>query len=96
MHSLQLDFLSGGAAVDERLRPLSSALDSSRETLRHLQAHLSNAAQQNTQAHLLLGVLHTLTQQHQVTLRVRFCLYEDFGVLTFDLRLLLSSSHKRF
>uniref|UniRef100_H3C8W5 Laminin, alpha 1 n=1 Tax=Tetraodon nigroviridis TaxID=99883 RepID=H3C8W5_TETNG len=63
---LQTDFLSSRAVVDDRLRPLSAALDRNSEMLRHLREHLSNAAQQNQQTHKLQGGLHTLAQQYQV------------------------------
>lgn len=66
VHSLQTDFLSSRAAVDDRLRPLSAALDRNSKMLRHLREHLSNAAQQNQQTHKLQGGLHTLAQQYQV------------------------------
>uniref|UniRef100_H3D7M5 Laminin, alpha 1 n=1 Tax=Tetraodon nigroviridis TaxID=99883 RepID=H3D7M5_TETNG len=65
VHSLQTDFLSSRAVVDDRLRPLSAALDRNSEMLRHLREHLSNAAQQNQQTHKLQGGLHTLAQQYQ-------------------------------
>ncbi|XP_029698573.1 laminin subunit alpha-1 isoform X2 [Takifugu rubripes] len=63
--SLQSDLLSRRAAVDDGLRHLSTSLSSNSGTLRHLQAQLSGATQQNMQTHVLLEVLHNLTQQHQ-------------------------------
>ncbi|TNM96650.1 hypothetical protein fugu_016311 [Takifugu bimaculatus] len=63
--SLQSDLLSRRAAVDDGLRHLSTSLSSNSGTLRHLQAQLSGATQQNVQTHVLLEVLHNLTQQHQ-------------------------------
>lgn len=65
-HSLQVDILSSRVAVDDRLRLLSASLTVGMETLQHLTTQLSDAAQQTTQTHTLLDVIHSRFHQYQV------------------------------
>ncbi|KAM9337101.1 laminin subunit alpha-1 [Symphorus nematophorus] len=65
VRSLQTDFLSSMAEINDRLRPLSASITIGMETLQHAHTQLNEAAQRNTQTHTLLDTVHTLLHHHQ-------------------------------
>ncbi|XP_054478572.1 laminin subunit alpha-1 [Anoplopoma fimbria] len=65
VRSLQEDFLSRRAAVDDRLRLLSATLKVTMETLQHAHTQLSDADQRNLQTHTLLDAAHTRLHHYQ-------------------------------
>ncbi|XP_037619286.1 laminin subunit alpha-1, partial [Sebastes umbrosus] len=65
VHSLQVDFFSSRAAVNNRLRPLSASLTVGMEMLQHGHTQLRDTAQQNTQTHTLLDAAHTRLHHYQ-------------------------------
>ncbi|XP_078100457.1 laminin subunit alpha-1 [Sander vitreus] len=65
LRSLQEDFLSSRAPVNDRLRPLSAHFSVVMEMLQHAETQLSDSAQRNTQTHTLLDATHTQLQHYQ-------------------------------
>ncbi|XP_031733781.1 laminin subunit alpha-1-like [Anarrhichthys ocellatus] len=65
VRSLQTDFLFSRAAVDVRLRLLSSPLTVAVEMLQQAHKQLSNTEQQTTHTHTLLDATHTQLQHYQ-------------------------------
>ncbi|XP_076014482.1 laminin subunit alpha-1 [Genypterus blacodes] len=65
LHSLQADFLSHRAVVDDKLHPLSASLASHSLTLQHTQGLLSEGMQQNTLTNNLLEAIHTPLHKYQ-------------------------------
>ncbi|KAM6908341.1 laminin subunit alpha-1 [Lycodopsis pacificus] len=65
VRSLQTDFLSSRAAVDDRLRLLSAPLTVAVEMLQQAHKQLSNTEQQTTHTHTLLDATHTQLQHYQ-------------------------------
>ncbi|XP_068437392.1 laminin subunit alpha-1 isoform X2 [Clinocottus analis] len=65
LRSLQEDFLSSRAALEDRLRLLAAPITVAMETLQQAHTQLSSAEQRNTQTHTMLDAAHTRLHDYQ-------------------------------